>query len=205
MNWEVPYITGKLLERKFLKCLRMTHLSSWNISYGQKKGRESNCQFDFRPLKVRNCSNFISFKWLATYCWNFFDKGYNFVLDLTSIGGLHTKLCASKVVRVITFKISRLLLGSLGTKWNLGAGLMAKHKVFYKKEVVASSKFGLWWVLWVRVCPWWVLHQKCSNYALTKLLFGLCKFIWIMDLLANHPSPHPKVLTCPFYPQSATS
>jgi uncharacterized protein YehS (DUF1456 family) len=23
--------------------------------------------------------------------------------------------------------------------------------------------------------------QKCSNYALTNLLFGLCRFVWIID------------------------
>jgi hypothetical protein len=34
----------------------MTHLDTSNISYGQKKGHESNCQFDSRPLKVKNCS-----------------------------------------------------------------------------------------------------------------------------------------------------
>jgi hypothetical protein len=159
LNWEVPYITGKLLEPKCLKCLRMTHLSSWNISYGQKNGWESNYQFDFCPLKVGNCPNFIAFRWRTTYCWNFFDKGYNFALNLTSIGGLHIKLCTSKVVKVTIFEISRLSLGSPGTKWNLGVIPMAKHKVFYK-EVVAFSKSGPWWILWIRVCPWWVPCTK---------------------------------------------
>jgi hypothetical protein len=32
----------------------MTHLGTQNIIHGQKKGQKSNCQFDFRPLKVRN-------------------------------------------------------------------------------------------------------------------------------------------------------
>jgi hypothetical protein len=27
-------------------------------------------------------------------------------------------------------------------------------------KVVASPKFGPWWILWVRVCPWWVLAPK---------------------------------------------
>jgi hypothetical protein len=35
----VPYIIGKLLECRCLKWVRMTHLGSWNISYGQKKGQ----------------------------------------------------------------------------------------------------------------------------------------------------------------------
>ncbi len=34
-------------------------------SYGQKKGQESNCQFDSRPLKVGNCSDFLACKWHA--------------------------------------------------------------------------------------------------------------------------------------------
>jgi len=32
----------------------MTHLDTSNISYGQKKGQESNWQFNSRPLKVGN-------------------------------------------------------------------------------------------------------------------------------------------------------
>jgi hypothetical protein len=45
--------------RKVLKCSypkwpRMSHLDICNASYGQKKGQESNLQFDSRPLKVGN-------------------------------------------------------------------------------------------------------------------------------------------------------
>jgi hypothetical protein len=32
----------------------MTHLGTENTSYGQKKSQESNCQFNSRPLKVKN-------------------------------------------------------------------------------------------------------------------------------------------------------
>jgi len=41
------------------------------------------------------------------------------------------------------------------------------------------------------------MHQKCSNYALTNLLFGLYKSMWIIDLLVIHPNPHPKALARP--------
>jgi hypothetical protein len=50
----VLYIIGKFLERRCLKWARLAHLNIWNTSYGQKKGRESNCQFDSRPQKVKN-------------------------------------------------------------------------------------------------------------------------------------------------------
>jgi hypothetical protein len=99
-----------------------------------KKGRESNCQFDSRPLKVKNRPNFLACKWRATYCWKDVDKGYNFFLELISIVGLHVEIWAPKVVGVPTLGISRLPLRSLGTKWNLGAGLVAKHKVNCKGE-----------------------------------------------------------------------
>ncbi len=39
--------------------------------------------------------------------------------------------------------------------------------------------------------------HPCTNYALTTLLFSLCRFVWIIDLLVTRPSPHPKVLACP--------
>jgi hypothetical protein len=39
------------------------------------------------------------------------------------------------------------------------------------------------------------MHQKCSNYALTNLLFGLRRLIWIIDMLVTCPSPHPKAPT----------
>jgi len=63
------------------------------------KHHESNCQFDSQPLKVEN-HFLLSFRWRGTYLWKALDKGYNSTLDLTSIKGLHKKLCASKVVGV---------------------------------------------------------------------------------------------------------
>jgi len=44
------------------------------------------------------------------------------------------------------------------------------------------------------------MHQKCSNYALTNLLFGLCKSLWIIDSLVIRSSPHPRGPTCLSYP-----
>jgi hypothetical protein len=43
-----------------------------------------------------------------TYRWKFLDEGYNFVSDLTSIGGLHKKLWASIVARVPILRILKL-------------------------------------------------------------------------------------------------
>ncbi len=45
-HWSVPYIIGKLSKCKCRKWARMGHLDIYNPSYGKKKGRESNWQFD---------------------------------------------------------------------------------------------------------------------------------------------------------------
>jgi hypothetical protein len=40
------------------------------------------------------------------------------------------------------------------------------------------------------------MHQKCSNHGLTNLLFGLCRFVWIIGLFIIRPSPHLGTLAC---------
>jgi hypothetical protein len=52
----------------------------------------------------------------VTYRWKALNKGYNFVFDLISIKGLHAKLWAPKVAKVLVVGILRLSLGSPGTK-----------------------------------------------------------------------------------------
>jgi hypothetical protein len=62
-------------------------------------------------------------------------------------------------------------------------------------KVLASSKSELWWVLYSVYAHDSFVHQKCSNYALINLLFGLCRFVWTIDPLFIHPSPHLGALT----------
>jgi len=54
LHWGVFYIIGKLSKFRCRKWFRMGHFNICNTSYDKKKGRESNWQFDSRPLKVRN-------------------------------------------------------------------------------------------------------------------------------------------------------
>ncbi len=132
----------RLLKHRCLKWARMTHLDIWNTSYGQKKSRESNWQFDSRPLKVGNHPDFLMHRWRVTYHWKALDKGYNFVLDIISIGSMHTKLWGPKVVEVPTLAISGLSLGSLRTKNHLDVGLVERHKKENPKkgrEAIAPS------------------------------------------------------------------
>jgi len=134
MDWVVLYTIENLLKRRCLKWARITHLDIWNTSYGQKKGHESNWQFDSRPLKVGNRPDFVACKWRARYFWKAFDESYNFASDIISIRGLHAKLWGPKIVRVPTLGISRLLFGSLETKCHVDVGLVKRHIVYYKGE-----------------------------------------------------------------------
>jgi hypothetical protein len=160
MDWRVIYIIGKLMKCKYLKWARMTHLVIWNTSYGQKKSRESNWQFDSWPLKVKNRPNFLAWKWRAAYRWKAFDKGYNFASNFISIEGLHEKLRGPKVVGDPILGISGLSFGSLETKCHLDVGLMERHRIYYKGE---GGGFPQVWAVMSLVspsCPCLVLAPK---------------------------------------------
>jgi hypothetical protein len=53
-HWGVLYINGQVLKGKCPKWPHMSHLDICNPSYGQKRAKSQNKQFDSRPLKVRN-------------------------------------------------------------------------------------------------------------------------------------------------------
>jgi hypothetical protein len=140
MDWEVLYTIGKLLERRCLKWLCMTHLNIKNTSYNQKKGWESNCEFNSRPLKVKNRLHFCVCRWHVTYHWKAFDEGYNFSLDLKSIGGLHVKLWAFKVVGVLTWEFRNFHLG------------VSKQNAIWMLVLWPVTEYtikGRWWLLQV--------------------------------------------------------
>jgi hypothetical protein len=114
------YIIGKALKCRCPKWPRMSHLNICSTSYGQKKGRESNWQFDSWSLKVRNRPDLLSCRRRATYRWKDLDKGYNFASDCIAIGGLQKKLCALKVPGVLVGGISGLPRGSPGREKPFG-------------------------------------------------------------------------------------
>jgi hypothetical protein len=95
--WCVLYINGKVLKLKCPKWPRMGHLDIFSPSYGQKKGRKSNCQFDSLPLKVGNRPLPNVALRSATRRWKALDESYNFGLDLVPIRVQGEELWASKV------------------------------------------------------------------------------------------------------------
>jgi hypothetical protein len=100
----------------------------------KKKGRESNYQFDSWPLKVGNWPDPDVLRESATHRWKALDESYNFALDLVPIEGLNKKLWSCKVVGIQTVAVSKLLLGSLGTKSHLDVSVVRKHREYYMGE-----------------------------------------------------------------------
>jgi hypothetical protein len=97
LPWCVLYINGKLLKCKCPKWPCMGHLDISSPSYGQKKGRESNCQFDPWPLKVGNRPLPDVASRSARRRWKALDESYNFGVNLVPIQVWGEELRASKV------------------------------------------------------------------------------------------------------------
>jgi hypothetical protein len=68
-------------------------------------------------------------------------------------------------------------------------------------KVVASPKFGSWWVLWVRVCSWFVLAPKVLKLCTNQLVIGLCRSVWVNKLLFILPSPILELQHAPLPPK----
>jgi hypothetical protein len=112
----------KGLKSRYRKWPRIGHLDICSPSYGQKKGRESNWQFDSRPLKVGNRHLPDLRIESETWRWKDLDEGYNFGLDLLrsdlAVGSY--ELPKSRDSNRDSFgTISGLQLGSPGKKSHL--------------------------------------------------------------------------------------
>jgi hypothetical protein len=133
-HWGVIYTVGKVLKCKCPKWPRMSHLDICSTSYGRKNDRESNWQFDSRPLKVGNRPDLGVCRWSATHCWKAFEERYKFSSYLILIGGLSWELWPPKVPGVQTGTVSKLLFGSPRTKSHLDVGVVGKRREYYMGE-----------------------------------------------------------------------
>jgi hypothetical protein len=130
----VFYTVGKVFKCRCPKWPRMNHLDICSTSYGQKKGRESNWQFDSRPLKVGNRPDFDVCRWSVTHRWKALEESYNFGSNLIPIRVWGEELWASKVPRVQIGTVSRLHLGSPGKKSHLDVGAAESCREYYMGE-----------------------------------------------------------------------
>jgi hypothetical protein len=187
----VPYIIEKLLKPRCLKWAQISHLDIWNTSYGQKKGQESNCQFDSRPLKVRNHPDFLAYRWRATYHWKALDKGYNFALDLITIGGLHRTLCASKVEGVPP--------RSPKTKSHLDVVPVERRRIYYKGEGGGFPQVQAMVNLVCPSYPWLVLARKVLQLCTNHFVLVFYRSMWVIEACQFFLVPSQSSNT-PLYP-----
>jgi hypothetical protein len=170
------------------------------------------------PLKVRNWPDFLVCRWHATCRWKDLDKGYNFASDFISIGGLQRKLWPPKLreSQIWEFRDSHLGVPGQNAIWMWASWRGTKYII--RGKVVASPKFESWSVLWVWVCPWFVLAPKvfklCTN-QLVVWFVQICVSNWCLSLflvpiseLQHAPLPSkcykpgnvPQLLTLPLFP-----
>jgi hypothetical protein len=133
-HWGVLDIIGKALKWKCPKWPRMCHLDICSPSYGQKKGRESNWQFDSRPQKVGNRPDPDVLWGSAMWRWKALEESYKIDLELVPIGDTGKKLWWPKILGVQTGTVSRLHFGSPGTKSHLGVGTVEQRREYYMGE-----------------------------------------------------------------------
>jgi hypothetical protein len=72
--------------------------------------------------------------------------------------------------------ISGFPLRSPGTKCHLDVDLMERHIIYYKGEGGGSLKSRPWWVLWVPICPWFVLGPKVFKLCINQLV------VWFVQI-----------------------
>jgi hypothetical protein len=70
------------------------------------------------------------------------------------------------------FRDSQLGVPGQNVIWMLVSWLGIKYIV--RGKVVVSPKSELWWVLWVQVCPWFVLAPKVLQLCTNQLIVWFC-------------------------------
>jgi hypothetical protein len=124
------------------------------------------------------------------HCWKALNKGYNFALNLISIRGLHTKLWAPKVAGI-----------PAETKWHLGVGPMAKHRIYYKGEgggfLQVQAVVSLVSPCLPIVRPCTKVLQLCTNQIIVKFV-QVCVSDWIAY---QSSQSHSKAPAHPYIPK----
>jgi hypothetical protein len=148
--WGVFHVIGKILKCRCRKWHHMSHLDICNTSYEKKKSRESNWQFDSRPLKVGNRPYPSVCKQSATHRWKALNENYKFASDLIPIRGLNKELWTHKITGIQTKIVSGQKAIRMWVPWS-----NAENTIWGK--MVASPESGPWWV---QSCPWLVLALR---------------------------------------------
>jgi hypothetical protein len=184
MTCDVLYIIGKPLKHRCLKLAYIVHLDIWNTSYGQKTGRESNCQFDSQQKKSRIDPIYLAADdvrhtvgKLSTRATTLFQTAPRSKVCSQNYGA--PKLWESWLAR---FWDSHS--GVSGDKSHLDVGPVERCRVYYKGEgdgfpqVQAVVSLVCPYCLWLVLAP--KVFQLCANH-LVWLCVGPCEWVKLVN------------------------
>jgi hypothetical protein len=106
-------------------------------------------------------------KWRATYHWKALDKGYNFAYLNRRFSEEVMGFQSRESPNFKNFGTPNLGVPWQDDIWVLAPWLGTKNIM---RKVVGCPKFGLWWVLWVRVCPWFICAPKMLQLCINQLV-----------------------------------
>ncbi len=156
-------------------------MDNWNTSYGQKNGRESNWQFDSRPLKVGNRPlPDIRFE-SATWRWKDLDESYNFSWDRVAIELCSRGIWASKVPGLQSGTISGLQLGSPRKNSHLDVVYATSCRVYYMGESDGFPQVRAVMSLVCPCCPCLVLAPRMLKLCTNHFVWVVCRPVWVSE------------------------
>jgi hypothetical protein len=199
-HWGVLVVIEKVLKCRCPKWPHMSHLDICSPSYGQKKGQESNWQFDSWPLKVGNRPFLDVYRRSATWHWKALEEIYNFGLDLTPIGGWSQEIWALKVPGIQPRTVLGLLLGSPGKKNHLDVASAESCREYYMGEGGGFPSSPGRGESNVSKCPWLVPTPKSVPECELTLLWLVLDADSSEIILVPLPSLIPGLLACPSTP-----
>jgi hypothetical protein len=175
-HWGVLDVIGKVSKRRYRKWPRIGHLNICSPSYGQKKGRESNWQFDSRPLKVGNRPLADLRIENAIRRWKDLDEGYKFGSDLVSI-----KLCSRELWAP---KVPGLHLGQFRDNFGTPPGIVSRQ--------FRDSNSGVPGKRDIRACE----PQRVTEYTIGSKVVAYSRvraLVSQVSPIARGLSEHPRV------------
>jgi len=138
----------------------------------KRRAESQIAKFDFRPLKVGNRFDFLACKWHATMkATTLLQTSFQL-----KVWTLSYWLSKSRESQYWEFRNSNFGVPRQNDIWVLAPWPSTENTI--RGKVVVFPKFRLWWVCEFVFVHGSSMHQKCSNYALTNLLFSLCRSVW---------------------------
>jgi hypothetical protein len=136
--FRVQFQGSKLMELKSSLYHWKTLDEGYNFLW-QKKRLGIKLPIWLQTIKSRKCLDLLAFRWHVAYHWKALNEGYNFFQTLLQ-SKVYTKNYGLPKSWESPFQ--EFQLGSLGTKWHLGAWPVDRHKQYFKGEDGASPSLG---------------------------------------------------------------